>query len=278
MTVPGLILGRRLGPFETCLDAGLVQRFASATRDPSPRVQTGAVAPPIVLVTQIWEAQMAGLSALIPENILSASTGGVHGEHDLVLHRPIVLGEPLQIWVEGQGCRPAGRNSLVTLRYTAIGADDNVVAEHWWTTSFLGATFNSGGGPPPDHTFPDQARQRQRGSYVVDVDVEMARRYADVSGDWSPHHFDVEAAHRSGFPRVFLHGLCTMTLCAQAVVELVADGIPERLRRIGVRFAAPTFLGEQLNIPLYEAGALEYAFEADTAGTAVIAHGRAQLR
>jgi acyl dehydratase len=236
------------------------------------------VAPPILLVTQIWEAQMAGLTALIPENILNASTGGVHGEHDLVLHRPIVLGEPLQIWVEGQACRPAGHNSLVTLRYTAIGADDDVVAEQWWTTMFLGATCNSAGERPPDHTFPDQARQRQRGSYVMDVDADMARRYAGVSGDWSPHHFNVEAAHRSGFPRAFLHGLCTMTLCAQAVVELVADGDPGRLKRIGVRFAAPTFLGEQLNIRLYEVGALEYAFEADAAGTAVITHGRAQLR
>src|SRR3954470_2387147 len=80
------------------------------------------------------------------------------------------------------------------------------------------------------------------------VDADMAHRYAEVSGDWSDHHFDVDAAHRSGFERVFLHGLGTMALCAQAVVELVAGGDPERVRRVAVRFASPTFLAEQLHV------------------------------
>jgi acyl dehydratase len=110
------------------------------------------------------------------------------------------------------------------------------------------------------------------------VDTDMARRYAEVSGDWSAHHFDVEAARRSGVERVFLHGLCTMALCAQGVVQLVAGGDPSRVRRVAVRFASPTFLGERLDVRLYDAGPLGYAFEADSAGATVITHGRAELR
>jgi acyl dehydratase len=255
-----------------------LQRFAAATRDPSRRVQAGETASPVALVTQIWDAQNAGRSAIVPEELQSSSTGGVHGEHDLVLHRPIVPGEPLRIWVEGHGSRPAGRNSLVTLRYTAIDGGDEVVAEQWWTTVFLGTTCDPVGEPPPDHAFPEEARRRTVGTYVVDVDHDMARRYAEVSGDWSTHHFEVDAARRSGFERLFLHGLCTMALCAQGVVELIAESDPDRVRRIGVRFAAPTFLGEQLHVRLYDAGADGYAFEADSAGNTVITHGRAQLR
>ena len=106
----------------------------------------------------------------------------------------------------------------------------------------------------------------------------MARRYAEVSGDWTAHHFDVAAARRSGFERTFLHGLCTLGLCAQGVVALVAGGDPERLRRIAVRFATPTFLGERLHVRVYDAGSLGYAFEADSLGASVITHGRAELR
>ena len=156
-----------------------------------------------------------------------------------MLHRPIRPGEPLRIWAEAHGSRPAGRNSLVTVRYVALDAGDVVVAEQWWTTVYLGTTCDPVGEPPPEDEFPDDARERPIGTYRVDVDVDMARRYAEVSGDWSGHHFDIAAARRSGFERLFLHGLCTMALCAQGVVQLVADGDPERIRHVAVSFATP---------------------------------------
>jgi acyl dehydratase len=274
---PGVILGERRGPYAGRLDADLVQRYAAATRDPSPLVQAGTAVPPVAIVTQIWDAQNEGRDAVVPEIVRRRMTGGVHGEHDVLLHRPIVPGEPLRIWVEGQGARPAGRNSLVTLHYTALDREDAVVAEQWWTTVFLGVTCDPTGAPAPKHAFPDDARDRPVGTYDVEVDPDMARRYAEVSGDWSAHHFELDAARVSGFDRLFLHGLCTMALCAQAVVQVVADGDPNRVRRVAVRFATPTFLGEELHVRLYDAGALGYAFEADSAGATVVTHGRAEL-
>jgi acyl dehydratase len=232
----------------------------------------------MAIVTQIWQAQNEGRSAAVPEEVQRSATGGVHGEHDVVVHRPIIPGEALRIWVEGYGARPAGRNSLVTLRYWALDSDDALVAEQWWTTVYLGTTCEAVGEAAPEHTFPDHARERLVERYSIDVDPDMPRRYAEISGDWSAHHFDIQAARTSGFNRVFLHGLCTMALCAQGVTDLVAGGDPARLHRIAVRFASPTFLGERLQMRLYDAGPLGYAFEADSAGATVITHGRAELR
>jgi acyl dehydratase len=195
-----------------------------------------------------------------------------------VLHRPIAPGEPLATWAEGHGARPAGRNSLVVVCYLTYDGRGDLVAEQWWTTVFLGAACEPAGDPAPDHAFPVSAREKPVGEWTADVDEGMARRYAEVSGDWSAHHFETEAARRSGFGRVFLHGLATMALCAQGVAELAAVGDVERVRRIAVRFATPTFLGEQLRVHVYDAGPLGYAFEADSAGATVIAHGRAELR
>jgi acyl dehydratase len=274
----GVTVGARLGPFAGCIDGDLVRRYAAATKDPSRAVQQGVAVPPVAVVTQIWDAQTEGRTALVSDHIQRTMTGGVHGEHDIVLHRPIVPGEPLRVWVEGHGARPAGRNALVTLRYAALDAGDRAVAEQWWTTVYLGTTCDATGDPAPDHTFPDAAREHLLGTYTVDVDTDMPRRYADVSGDWSAHHFDGEAARQSGFDRPFLHGLCTMALCAQAVVEVVAGGDPDRVRRVAVRFSTPTFLGEQLDVHLYDAGPLGFAFEATAAGATVVTHGRAELR
>ena len=63
----------------------------------------------------------------------------------------------------------------------------------------------------------------------------------------------------------------------------MADGDPSRVRRVAVRFAAPTRLDEELTVDVYDAGTSEiegdgvYAFEATCAGTAVITHGRLEL-
>jgi len=234
--------------------------------------------PPVAVVTQIWGAQEAARAAVVSAAVQRDATSGVHGEHDVVVHRPIVPGEPLRTWVEAHGSRPAGRNAVVTVRYTTLDAAGDTVAEQWWSTVYLGTSCEQAGALPPEHGFPDDARVRPAGTYAVEVDPGMPRRYAEVSGDWSPHHFDVEAARRSGFERPFLHGLCTMALCAQGVVQLVAGGDPDRLRRVAVRFAAPTFVGETLEVHVFDAGALGVAFEAASAGAPVVTHGRAELR
>lgn len=274
----GVRIGPRIGPFDGRLDQDLLRRFAGATKDRSPSVQAGEAVPPTGIVTQIWQAQNASRDRLVPAGLRGGATGGVHGEHDIVLHRPIVPGERLVTWVEGHGARPAGRNSLVTLRYVTSAADGSPVAEQWWTTVWLGVRCRPAGVPAPDHSVPSEARDRPVGTWEEDVDAGMAARYAEVSGDHSAHHFDVEAARRSGFQRIFLHGMCTMALCARAVVEVVADGEPERVRRLAVRFAAPVFLGEQLHVRLYDAGPSGWAFEADSGGAAVITQGRAVTR
>lgn len=278
MAGPGVVPGARVGPFAGRLDGDLIRRYAAATGDPSPRARAGSAVPPVAVVTQIWEAQEAARTAAVSGEVQRLATGGVHGQHDVVVHRPIVPGEALRTWAEAHGSRPAGRNALVTLRYVTLDAAGEVVAEQWWSTIYLGTTCAEAGAPQPAHAFPEDARQRPVGTYSVTVDAGMPRRYAEVSGDWSAHHFDASAARASGFDRPFLHGLCTMALCAQGIVELVAAGDPERVRRVAVRFASPTFVGERLEVALFDAGRGSVAFEASSAGAVTVTHGRAELR
>jgi acyl dehydratase len=274
----GVRLGRRIGPFEGRLDSELVDKFAEATGDPSGRARSARGVPPVAVVTQLWDAQEAGRAALIPEEFQSQAIGGVHGDHDLVVLRRIRPGEPLQTWVEGRAARTKGSNSVITLRYVTTDARGEVLAEQLWSTVWLGVRCLDIGEAPPPHGFPDAARARHIGSWHVDVDGEMARRYAELSGDWSRHHFDAEAARRSGAERPFLHGLCSMALCARGFSETVAGGDQERVGRIALRFAGPVPLGERLTVHFYDAGRLGYAFEADVDGTRVVSHGRAAWR
>ena len=217
MSLLALRLGLSVGPFEDRFDVERVHRFSAATGRAHPRQPAGVGVPPGAAVTLLWEAQNAGRDALVPQEFQHAASGGVHGEHDIVWHRRFTLDEPLVTWVEGWGARPAGGHSVVTLHYVTKDADDHVVVEQWWSTVWLGVTCRAEGVAAPEHAFPDEARNNPVGSWTVDVDEDMARRYAEVSGDWSAHHFDEAAARRSGSDRPFLHGLCTLALCARRV-------------------------------------------------------------
>jgi acyl dehydratase len=273
---PGIVLGQPQGPFPARLDGDFLRRYAAALGDPPPTSATPL--PAAALVTQLWEAQTAGRVAAIPDILDRSPAGGVHGEHDIVLHRPVEAGEPLRLWVEGHGARPSGGRSVVTLRHSARDAQDRLVAEQWWTTVYLGLACDPVGAPPPPHGFPPDARRRPVAEVRVDIDAAMPRRYAEVAGDWSPHHFEVDAARRSGVDRPFLHGLCTMALCGGAVTGVVAGGDPTRVRRLAVRFRAPVFPGPPLEVRVYDAGAEGYAFEATSGDTVAVTHGRVELR
>lgn len=277
MSEPGVAVAERVGPFPGQLDRDLIRRYAAATLDPSPAAQAGNAVPVVAIVTQIWAAQESARAALVSPQMQASASGGVHGEHDIVMHRPIRPGEVLQTWVEGLGARPAGPHATVILKYSTFDAHNELVAEQWWTTVYLNTTCGSVEERAPEHAFPESARSRPVGTYTVTVDDAMAGRYAEVSGDWAEHHFTAEAAQRSGFERPFLHGLCTLALCAQGVVDTVADRDPGRVRRIAARFAAPVFIGEAVQVSVFEAAPGHYPFEADSGGSPVIRHGLVEL-
>lgn len=278
MGVPGVSLGERHGPFPASLSTAFVGRYAAATRDPFPAAQRGEVVPTVALVTQIWEAQEAGRVALVDPAILHGMTGGVHGEHEVRLQRPVVPGEALRVFVEGQGARGSRGKSFVTLKYSMVAADDSLVAEQWWTTVFLGVECDGVGDGPPTHALPAGAGDHLLGTYTQPVDGAMTHAYAEVTDDWSAHHFDLAAARTAGVDRLFLHGLCTLAIAAQGVARFACGGDTSRLRRVASRFASPTFLDEDVHVHVYDAESPgTYAFAADCAGAPVLTQGLAEL-
>lgn len=152
-----------------------------------------------------------------------------------------------------------------------------MVAEQWWTTVLLGTTAAPVGTELPDFSFASGPGTAPVAEDVVPIDAVMARRYAEVSGDDNEHHFSIEGARRSGFDAPFLHGLCTMALCARAATRTVAGGDPRRIRRVAVRFVAPAFLGHDLSVQIFERRGVGFALEANCGEQRVIKNGFVEL-
>ena len=94
----------RHGPFPAILDPELIRRYADATNDPNPRYQDGTAVPAAFPVMLVFDAQTVGNSA-IPREAFRVMRAGLHGEHDLVLHRALVPGEELATYSEAQCVR-----------------------------------------------------------------------------------------------------------------------------------------------------------------------------
>jgi acyl dehydratase len=234
--------------------------------------------PATAIATQSYRPQLAAILELVPEAVFATARGGVHGRHDLLLQRAIKPGERLRTIVETHSARTSKDNLRVVLRHMTYDGEEELVAEQWWTTVLLGAAAKETGPDLPDHGRTEWDTQLTIAEEVLHIDLEMARHYAEVSGDFSAHHFDTEAARRSGFTGPFLHGLCTMALCARALVRTVCPDDPSRLRRFAVQFASPAFLDQDLTVRIGRIDQERYAFEATSADALAIRNGFAELR
>ena len=79
------------------------------------------------------------------------------------------------------------------------------------------------------------------GDVVAERTFELSRdslvRYAGASGDFNPIHYRDDVAASVGLPGVLAHGMLTMGLAVQTVVDWIGDS--GKILEYGVRFTRP---------------------------------------
>ena len=82
------------------------------------------------------------------------------------------------------------------------------------------------------------------GDVVAEASFALTRdslvRYAGASGDFNPIHYRDDVAQSVGLSGVLAHGMLTMGLAVQPVVDWVGD--PARVLDYQVRFTRPVFV------------------------------------
>jgi acyl dehydratase len=259
------------GPFETPVDPDRAAAFADALDDRNPAY--ASMAPPTFVAALTREAMVRVLTTTVPPEGLR---GGVHGEQDMRFHRPLVPGTTVSSTIDVRSLRVGPSGSRLTLLIASRDAEGVPVAEQLWTTFFRGADLGDAYGPDlPDHTLPEGAATLAR--ITIPLAPDQPIRYGRASGEDSAIHVDEEAARRAGFDGIIAHGMCTLGMCAAAIVARFAGGDPSRLARLAVRFAGVAYPGADLELSVFDAGGA-YAFEATAGGRPHLAHGRAEIR
>jgi acyl dehydratase len=114
------------------------------------------------------------------------------------------------------------------------------------------------------------------------IDRETLVRYAGASGDFNPIHYRDDVAQSVGLPGVLAHGMLTMGLAVQPVVERFGAAA---VKQYGVRFTKPVPVPPDGGVVLdvtakvgavdEQAGTLRIDLTAAVDGTVVL--GRAQV-
>ena len=101
--------------------------------------------------------------------------------------------------------------------------------------------------PTTDVTTPDFSTLAV-GEVVVERSFPLTRdslvRYAGASGDFNPIHYRDDVALSVGLPGVLAHGMLTMGLAVQPVVDWVGD--PGRIVDYQVRFTRPVVVDPEV--------------------------------
>jgi acyl dehydratase len=272
-----------IGLYPLHVDPDAVYAFARATNDDNERYVRGEAVPPLFTAQFILGGRYFALADATPEPVVDGASVSLHGEHDIVFHGPVLPGMDLAIDVDFVGARQKDTGVVTVSRFLFSTEDGTPLVEHFWTNFYLGGSIAKDvGDMPPGHAFPAEARQRPVGSATVTVDRDQTYRYAGVSHDHAPHAVNEASAAAEGYPGKILQGLCTFSLCAAALVDLVADGDPDRLRRLAGRFSAPVLAGRDFTVDVYDSGATasddrSLAFEAIQDGVVVIRHGQVDV-
>ena len=272
-----------ISEYQAYVDADAVLAYALATNDPNPLCNSGEVVSPLYTATLVVNGFRSTLSRAVPSGAITGTKASVHGMHDVHYFAPVLPGSTVICTGRHYAVRQTGAGVAITTELDVLDLDHQLLVRHYWTGMDVGATVDGEfGEAPPDHQFPESARAKQIGSYIMDVTADQGFRYGGASGDRNDHAINDEAARAEGFPSKIVQGLCTFAMCSGAVLKLAGEGDPARLTRLAGRFSSPVFPRQQVKVDLFDAGVSGdgrqlVAFEAISNGTTVVKHGRAEL-
>jgi acyl dehydratase len=257
--------------------------YALATNETNPRLlepgsDGGLIAPPVFPV--VYHARVLSKPISDPELNIDFKRA-LHGEQDMTFHRPLRAGDIISTTPSIEDIRDKGTGETISIRLRSENQSGDLVEETLFTLFVRGKPKAAATKEPSRKKAADGTAHDGEPVATIEQELEADQtfRYSDASGDKVKIHLDPEVAKKAGFSGIIGHGLCTLAFTSRAVIDGVGGGVPERLKRLAVRFALPVIPGEIITTRIWPAigGAHgEYAFETrDPRGKLVISDGHA---
>jgi len=169
------------------------------------------------------------MAAMADGSFPFGAVGLVHIENRIVQHRPIELGEELEIRVRATKLEPHPRG-----RSFALVSEAFVDGELVWED--VSRMLRRGGGTG-ERSARAESQVQLEPAAEWRLGDDLGRRYAAVSGDRNPIHMHSLTAKPLGFPKAIAHGMWTKARCLAALESRLPDSFS-----VEVRFRKPILL------------------------------------
>ncbi|HEX8689862.1 MAG TPA: MaoC/PaaZ C-terminal domain-containing protein [Solirubrobacterales bacterium] len=174
------------------------------------------------------------------------AVGLVHVENRIAQHRPIGVGETLELRVKPTKLEPHPKGRTFSLLTEArIGAE--LVWESTSTMLRRGKAEHPADGPETSKSRTPEAHRQREDELTPSAEWrlggDLGRRYAAVSGDRNPIHMHSLTARPLGFKAAIAHGMWTKARCLAAIENRLPDAF-----EVEVRFRKPIFLPSRVEL------------------------------
>lgn len=151
-----------------------------------------------------------------------APMGLVHLRNSITQHRPIGVGEMLDVSVRAADLRPHPKGSLIDIVTTVSVPGTEAAQEIVWEETMTVFSRHKGGSPEAG-VAPLAGVDAPDGVVHWKVAGGLVRRYAAISGDRNPIHLHPLTAKAFGFSSNIAHGMWTLAHSLAAVQNKLPD-------------------------------------------------------
>jgi acyl dehydratase len=254
-------IGYKTDVFSEEINKDSVLSYLSSIGSSNPYYENNNVAPHIFnvvqeieLVESIWKMEDLYESS---DEMMRSVLMLVHGEQTMNFSRLIKFGETIDSYAVIENIQQKGLNNILRLKVFHLDSDKKEVGDSSWTL-FIRASDSEiakakelrKNEPPKEKKTPREPQEEPKYCLegLFEVEEGITYKYAEASKDKNPIHLDKETAKKAGLQGIIVHGLCTMAMVMDNIIDKYLSSNPEKISSVSLRFSSPVWPGDKLKV------------------------------
>jgi len=241
-------IGREYTPEIYLVENSHIKAYASAigashSSDKSPPCFTVTYELPLIYKI-LKTPELHGSPEQVKKNMMML----LHGDQTFQFYKPIHAGDRITSTVSILDIIDMGSGEVIKIGALSSDEDGNKLVESVWGLFIRG--IGSGQRPARRRRDPGASSKPQENIFkeTIKMPMDITQTYSKAANDMNPIHLDEEYAKSAGLPGIVVHGMCTMAMSVQSIIERYSNKDISNMESIGARFSAPVYPGDELDI------------------------------